>query len=479
MKFTIKRIFFALLALLLITALYAPKPVLAQSKRLVYAVQVGDTVDSIARAFHTSEYRMLQFNYLTDADSIYVGQKLAIPGFDDIKGEVIRVPLPLGESVSAYLGSLHQPMQVLNRINFITNIDQYYAGAPIYEMYTDQPAVKEVPLTSDLTGLELAVKQNVSEWSASEFNALSGPLMLLPNTTLWLPDENAVAGVENKTKNPALTISPYPLLQGKTEEFVSAVPAQGAALSGSLSLSVNDSLGVSTDYTPTSYDLRFFPTNDTQVTALQGVHRFAKPGLASMVITTTYADGSTFSYEQNLQVKEQDYGVDPPLQVDPETIDPAVTVPEWTLIKKYIQDAPPDKLWTNGFQSPSPTPDTFTDLFGRVRSYNGSDLIYFHSGVDYPGNYSTPIFAAADGVVVYTGELDVRGGATIISHGRGVYTGYWHQSKIMVNVGDKVTAGEKIGMVGDKGRVTGAHLHFEVFIGGVQVDPTEWLEKMY
>ncbi len=81
--------------------------------------------------------------------------------------------------------------------------------------------------------------------------------------------------------------------------------------------------------------------------------------------------------------------------------------------------------------------------------------------------------------MVFAQIVDGRGGATIISHGRGVYTGYWHQSQINVNVGDQVEAGQTIGMVGAEGRVTGAHLHLEVIVGGVQVDPTEWLEGMY
>jgi len=162
-----------------------------------------------------------------------------------------------------------------------------------------------------------------------------------------------------------------------------------------------------------------------------------------------------------------------------ELVEPAVTVPEMDAVNQVVAPVTPEKYWQGAFKSPSPTPDCISSTFGRLRSYNGSDFIYFHSGTDFCGGEQTRIFAAADGVVVFTGALTVRGNATIIDHGRGVYTGYWHQSKILVNVGDHVTAGQTIGMVGATGRVTGPHLHFEVFAGGVQVDPAEWLAGKY
>ena len=81
----------------------------------------------------------------------------------------------------------------------------------------------------------------------------------------------------------------------------------------------------------------------------------------------------------------------------------------------------------------------------------------------------------AQGAVISAHGVDVRGGATIISHGWGVYTGYWHQSRIDVKVGDTVQTGQTIGYCGDSGRATGPHLHFDLLVGGVEVDPEDWL----
>jgi len=160
-------------------------------------------------------------------------------------------------------------------------------------------------------------------------------------------------------------------------------------------------------------------------------------------------------------------------------VDPAITEPEFAFVTELTSPAPPEKLWQGRFAFPSSTPDFITSWYGRLRSYNGSDFTYFHSGMDFGGGESSPILAPASGVVVYTGALDVRGNATIISHGWGVYTGYWHQSRIEVKVGDVVQTGQTIGLMGATGRVTGPHLHFSVFVGSVEVDPEDWLNGQY
>ena len=85
----------------------------------------------------------------------------------------------------------------------------------------------------------------------------------------------------------------------------------------------------------------------------------------------------------------------------------------------------------------------------------------------------------ADGVVVFAGPLTVRGNATMIDHGQGIYTGYMHQSEIFVEPGQRVKAGDLIGLVGGTGRVEGPHLHWEVWVGGIQVDPIDWLMNSY
>ena len=126
---------------------------------------------------------------------------------------------------------------------------------------------------------------------------------------------------------------------------------------------------------------------------------------------------------------------------------------------------------------PSPFGDTvkINSFFGTRRSYNGSDYDFFHGGVDFGGGLGVQVFAPAAGIVVFADALEIRGNATIIDHGWGIYTGYFHQSEILVKVGDNVQPGQVIGIVGSTGRSTGAHLHWEMWVGGIQVDPLDWL----
>lgn len=171
------------------------------------------------------------------------------------------------------------------------------------------------------------------------------------------------------------------------------------------------------------------------------------------------------------------------LFVDAKTIDPAVTEPEDAQILGLVSSVTPERYWNGVFRSPAYFPDAFTSRFGNRRTYIGigtNEEIYgFHTGVDYQGGTGLPITAPAPGVVVFAGPLIVRGQATLIDHGWGVFSGFWHQSEILVKVGQKVETGDIIGKVGGTGRVTGPHLHWEIWVNGIQVDPQEWLEEQF
>lgn len=94
-----------------------------------------------------------------------------------------------------------------------------------------------------------------------------------------------------------------------------------------------------------------------------------------------------------------------------------------------------------------------------------------HSGVDYAARHGTPIHAVSDGVVSYSGRHGGHGNYVRINHGSGLGTGYAHMSRIAVNRGARVRAGQVIGYVGSTGLSTGPHLHFEVYRGDRKVDP--------
>ncbi len=98
-----------------------------------------------------------------------------------------------------------------------------------------------------------------------------------------------------------------------------------------------------------------------------------------------------------------------------------------------------------------------------------------HTGLDFPSDPGTPILAAAGGVVMSAGPHPQYGLLVELDHGNGLVTRYAHTSKMLVKQGDLVKRGQKIAEVGNTGRSTGPHLHFEVLVEGVQQNPAKFL----
>lgn len=123
-----------------------------------------------------------------------------------------------------------------------------------------------------------------------------------------------------------------------------------------------------------------------------------------------------------------------------------------------------------------PVPDVpVGSPFGyRIDPLTGHSAL--HTGLDFPANIGTKIYAAAGGVVV-TNEFHFQYGNMVeIDHGNDLVTRYAHTSKVYVKKGDLIKRGQLIAEVGSTGRSTGPHLHFEVLVRGVQQDPAKFLQ---
>jgi len=116
-----------------------------------------------------------------------------------------------------------------------------------------------------------------------------------------------------------------------------------------------------------------------------------------------------------------------------------------------------------------PTWGRITSLFGERR------WGYRHKGLDIANSTGTSIHATASGVVIYAGWHGSYGRKVMIYHGFGYTTVYAHLSKIYVDVGDEVTKDDIIGTMGNTGRSTGTHLHYEVLVDGIPRDPMDFL----
>jgi murein DD-endopeptidase MepM/ murein hydrolase activator NlpD len=112
---------------------------------------------------------------------------------------------------------------------------------------------------------------------------------------------------------------------------------------------------------------------------------------------------------------------------------------------------------------------------GTVVSGFGMRWGRMHEGIDISASTGTPIWAAAAGTVIHSGWLGGYGNLVVVDHGDGLATAYAHTSSILVSVGQPVAQGETIALVGSTGNSSGPHLHFEVRVNGVAVDPLLYL----
>jgi len=99
-----------------------------------------------------------------------------------------------------------------------------------------------------------------------------------------------------------------------------------------------------------------------------------------------------------------------------------------------------------------------------------------HEGQDLAGDYGSPIYATADGVISYAGWENGYGRLIKITHAFGIETRYGHLSQIRVEVGQRVSRGDRIGDMGNSGRSTGTHLHYEIRIGGSAINPMTFIK---
>ena len=137
-------------------------------------------------------------------------------------------------------------------------------------------------------------------------------------------------------------------------------------------------------------------------------------------------------------------------------------------IRAAIRTVSPERYWELPFARPAK--GKMLSRFGLYRVFNG-DVKARHTGLDFRAWQGTPLYAMAAGKVVLTGRFYYAGNAVFIDHGNGLVTLSCHMSRILVREGDMVEAGQRIGLSGATGRVTGAHLHLGVFVLGKAVDP--------
>ena len=466
---------FLLIIFVISVVLTSSSYVLAQEEPRypTYIVQPGETLTQIAQKFGVSLNEMIQINGIINADLISAGTILKIPGLEGVQGLLITEPIGIGESLTGFIRSYHSDENTIVAINKLVSPNEVYVGTnliiPILEdqkVYAPAQGCK-----SNQSALEISLIHQINPYLLTLQNNISSPVFLLPQESIFI-DPKAHEQIETSLISPqirSIELLPLPIVQGRTAKVI--IKTQGPAI-------FNGELD--------GYPLQFFyDTDQGFYYTLQGIHAFAKPGLSTLRLEGNFDNDIHFFLEQNVLLLDGNFLTDPPIFVKDETIDPTITQPEEELVRSIISQISSDKLWDGNFRYPvdgSVEDDTigFMSVFGSRRSYNNSDYNYFHTGLDF-GVFvnSLNIYAAAPGRVVFSDSLIVRGITTFIDHGQGIFSGYFHQKESLVQEGDFVQAGQLIGYIGNTGRVTGPHLHWEIWVNGVQINPVDWVLNSY
>jgi murein DD-endopeptidase MepM/ murein hydrolase activator NlpD len=148
---------------------------------------------------------------------------------------------------------------------------------------------------------------------------------------------------------------------------------------------------------------------------------------------------------------------------------------EYMEAMKIYSTITPERYWSKPFVLPLNS--KLTSSYGNARMFNHT-LKSFHSGADFRAKMKTPIRATNDGVVVIANKRYYAGGSVVIDHGEGLYSCYFHLSKILVKVGQKVKQKELLGLSGMSGRVSGPHLHYGIRLYANAINPIQFTKEI-
>ncbi len=319
-------------------------------------------------------------------------------------------------------------------------------------------AEKQGRLLRPLDGglLATALRTGVSPWLLAAANGLERPSSSHLLALLWIPGEGIPRELPAGFQD--LTLSHVPARAGEGMAFTAAF----AADPGPLDVSLGTAVG-SFHYNP----------NTGRGIGLLATGAFFEPGAPELVIA---ASGKPlWAQPWGFGAKEWTFNQITLTGSAAEISQEEIQAERERLFTLWSEQSPAP-LWTTSFVEPVTDYLQHSSLYGARRSYNGGPYRTYHEGLDFAAYGGTPVRTPAGGTVVLAEQLYVRGGAVIVDHGLGIYSGYYHLSAVHVEAGRRVEAEELIGEVGTTGLSTGNHLHWDLLVNGIWVDPQAWLD---
>lgn len=466
----LKKISSIIIALILLIATFQVVFAQGSIELPVYIVQPGENLTEIAQKFNLSLQELINANNLVDINFISAGTELFIPGLEGVTGILTTQPVGFGDQLLPLLKRNYLSIEDFLKLNPITSPSEIYAGATLVlpQLEEEGSEKSNIILQSNDSLFTTSARENLNPWVFSLENRTQR-LKILPGDVLYYQSINSPETVSPFSQSIAkIEVNPLPIQQGQTIE-INIYTKQPGIFSGYLG----------------EREIYFFENDEEEFFySLNGISAIAEPGLMSLNISGALEDGEQFSVEQNLLLIPGGYPQES-LSVEQTTVEQPIIEAENEQIQQLLLPVSTEKLWDGNFRFPvdgslSDGTIAFSSYFGSRRSYNNGQYSGYHGGLDFSVVLmSLNIYAAAPGRVIYAGPMNIRGNTVFIDHGQGVVSGYAHMQEILASPGDLVDRGQIIGLIGKTGRVTGPHLHWDIWVNRVPVDPFNWIDNSY
>lgn len=430
-----------------------------------YEVVYGDTLSWIALRFDTTVEDIISLNALGPDNVLRPGDRLKIPTLAGMHGILVTEFVPLGSSLTSLSRRSQTEPADLIKANQLTSPSELFIGREIVMTRSeDDPAMETMDsLQAGQSFFEASIISGQNTWSLAGMNRLENPLRALPMDTYFKPSEVdspsnlAIPGLQS------IVIDNLPLIQGDT--FLIEVSSEKP-------IEVYASLA--------GVEPVFVDVGDGVQMAYGGIHALTEVGIYPLTMEFSNNDGETYRFDQYVMINSGNFATDKPLQVDPLSVGTPEVEQENEVFQALVAPVTPAQQWEGLWYSPAQDADCIISYFGSRRTYNDDPGLYYHTGLDLGYCQGTDVYAPAVGTVVgVLPDQVVRGNLLVIDHGLGIYTVYMHLASFNVQEGDVVEPGQLIGVIGNTGRSTGPHLHFEVDINGTPVNPLTWLRREF
>lgn len=430
----------------------------------IHIVQAGESLSEIAERYGVSVEAIAAANDIPDAHWIAAGQQLVIPSIHaDPSNAPFLVPRAVqpGDTLTLIARRYRISPQALAQANHVVNPHLIHLGQTLFVPVVGSsasPGGRVYVVQPGDTLASIALRFDLSTWTVAAANGMPGPGVVYAGQRLLIPTGEGAASL------------PFPLVDVSLEPVVAV---QGQTIQIAVRTDREAQLSGTFDGRPL-----ILVGSDGHYRALAGVPAMAPPGAYRLDLKAIQGEREV-SIGSMVRIVAGTFGTS------------YLTFPsdKASLLAPDLLAAEAERVWQvttrvtlpGTWQQPLALPlagaHNVSARFGTRRSYGGGPANSYHAGVDYVAATGTPVLAPAAGRVVLAEPLQVRGNAVIVDHGRGVMTGYWHLSQIEVVPGQVVQRGATLGRVGNTGLSTGEHLHWELRVMGIPVDPLQWVSQ--